>query len=179
MVYVFEQVCVIFPWLYFCVPEPPLPPPVNQTVDGFKAFGKLPEVVAAYTSSNCATYLCLNASRTLYDRQKKHVQYMWYFEGLNGTRKKATSFDIHFGDSLDKPWYYIDGDTCHNYTGEVSYSDYSTCMFGICPLPPDTLCALWVKRWAATNIPKDCLDAFHRICGKGYPDFSTELCYGV
>ncbi|XP_077544590.1 uncharacterized protein LOC144157643 isoform X2 [Haemaphysalis longicornis] len=150
MVYVFEQVCVIFPWLYFCVPEPPLPPPVNQTVDGFKAFGKLPEVVAAYTSSNCATYLCLNASRTLYDRQKKHVQYMWYFEGLNGTRKKATSFDIHFGDSLDKPWYYIDG-----------------------------VCALWVKRWAATNIPKDCLDAFHRICGKGYPDFSTELCYGV
>ncbi|XP_077544593.1 uncharacterized protein LOC144157649 [Haemaphysalis longicornis] len=137
---------------------------------------QLPELVAASTSTDCATYFCLNASRTLYDATAKQVSYVWSFGGLEGTRKKSTVFDIHFGDSLDKPWYYIDGNTCHNYTAQVAYSDYSTCMVTIIPFPPDTLCVLWTKQSVATNIPKSCMDAFQEICGHGYTDYRPELC---
>ncbi|XP_077544642.1 uncharacterized protein LOC144157743 [Haemaphysalis longicornis] len=141
--------------------------------------GKLPDVVAAYTSNQSPTYLCSDATRILYNTTTKEVKYMWNFRGLNGTRQKSVRMDMQFGNSLDQPWYYMDGDTCHNYTGYFSYSDYSSCMVTIGSYPPDTVCALWMKRGMATRIPQACLDAFHETCGDGYADFDPKICNGT
>ncbi|XP_077547637.1 uncharacterized protein LOC144159842 [Haemaphysalis longicornis] len=140
--------------------------------------GKLPELAAVYASTDCPTYQCLDTNRTLYDVNTKQVRYIWYFAGLNGTQKKSTRFDLHYGDSADKPWYYIDGDSCHNYTGQVAYTDYSTCMVTVVPVPPDTLCLLWTKPSLTTTISKNCMDAFRDKCGQGHPVSGNKLCSG-
>ncbi|XP_077544591.1 uncharacterized protein LOC144157647 [Haemaphysalis longicornis] len=174
------SICVALPWLYYCTPNPAAtkPPDINVPTDGFKAMSKLPVLVAAYVSTDCPTFLCLDANRTSYDPSAKQLSYTWYFAGLNGTRKKSTRLDIHYGDLLDKPWYYIDGDSCHNYTSMVAYSDYSTCLVGVIPFPPDNLCVLWTKPSLANTIPKKCMDAFHDTCGQGHLTYGNNLCSG-
>ncbi|XP_077552582.1 uncharacterized protein LOC144172978 [Haemaphysalis longicornis] len=138
--------------------------------------GRLPEAVAAYTSSDCPSYMCLNATRTRYDEETREVSYMWNFVGPNSTMTRSSLFDIHYGRTIDQTWFYIDGDSCRNYTAYMMYSDYQTCLVTISPYYQDNMCMLWVATWAVENIPKRCMDAFRVTCGEGYPDFSKELC---
>ncbi|XP_077552585.1 uncharacterized protein LOC144167066 isoform X2 [Haemaphysalis longicornis] len=155
MMLVVNALCYVVPWLSFCVRTPPVISVIDYfhvPVDGFEAMGRLPELLAAYSSTECSSYMCLNASLTRYDTKTKHLSYLWNFVGLENKM------------------------TCHNYTGYVSYSDYRTCLVGVLPYYQDTLCMLWITKSVVQNIPKVCMDAFRATCGEGYPDFSQELC---
>ncbi|XP_077550736.1 uncharacterized protein LOC144163977 [Haemaphysalis longicornis] len=155
---------------YGCIPGKP------QPVNGFAAIGALPELVVAYGSSDCPTYQCLNATRTKFDPSTRNTGYAWHFMGLNGTRPKVSSFNIQFEDSPDQPIYTMDGDDCHVYTANMTYSDYSTCMVVMTPYFLDNLCMLWVTRSVLNNIPKNCIDAFRKNCGEDSPVFSGAQC---
>ncbi|XP_077557689.1 uncharacterized protein LOC144172976 [Haemaphysalis longicornis] len=179
MMLVVNALCYVVPWLSFCVRTPPVISVIDYfhvPVDGFEAMGRLPELLAAYSSTNCSSYMCLNASLTRYDTKTKHLSYLWNFVGLENKMTRTSLFDVQYDSSLDTPWFNIDGDSCHNYTGHVSYSDYRTCLVGVLPYYQDTLCMLWITKSVVQNIPKVCMDAFRATCGEGYPDFSQELC---
>ncbi|XP_077552605.1 uncharacterized protein LOC144167092 [Haemaphysalis longicornis] len=179
MIFFVHAICYVIPWLSFCVKTPrviPVPDYYHVPVDGFKAMGRLPEVVAAYTSSDCPSYLCLSSSRTQYDVNTRQVSYMWKFAGINNTMTRNSEMEIQFGSSLDEAGFYIDGDECHNFTGYASFSDYQTCLVTVAPYYQDNMCILWVIKPLANQIPKPCMDAFRVACGEGYRDYSDEMC---